>query len=108
VAHRFGTHGVPIEPASVVIIPWTVNATQGNTHSFNFRAEVLDGDNPFLVGCPTLMAVKTINDMACSLPVKKRGDHIFIDHAPVNPAVFQTHIEEQENGENYYGCQYLG
>jgi hypothetical protein len=120
VVHRFGTHGVPIEPEFGVIIPWTANDTQGNAHSFNFRADVLDGNHPFLVGCPTLMAMKstlifenltlkaTINDVACSLPVKKRGNHIFIDHAPVNSAVLQTHIEEQENGENYYGCQDLG
>jgi hypothetical protein len=87
------SHRAPIEPEFGVIIPWTANDTQGNAHSFNFRADVLDGDHPFLVGCPTLMAMKstlifenltlkaTINDMACSFPVKKRANHNFIDHA---------------------------
>jgi hypothetical protein len=59
VVHRFSTHGVPIEPEFGVIIPWTANDTQGNAHSFNLRADVLDGDHPFLVGCPTLMAMKS-------------------------------------------------
>ena len=118
--HRFGTHGAPIEPEFGVIIPWTANDTQGNAHSFNFRADVLDGDHPFLIGCPTLMAMKStlifenlilkaiINDVACSLPVKKRGNHIFIDHAPVNSINLQIPTEDQEYSENYYGYQDLG
>jgi hypothetical protein len=37
VVHRFGTHGIPIEPEFGVITPWTADDTQGNAHSFNFR-----------------------------------------------------------------------
>jgi hypothetical protein len=119
VVHRFGTHGTPIEPEFGVIIPWTAEDTQGNTHSFNFRADVLEGDHPFLIGCPTLMAMKStiifenlslkaiINDVPCSLPLKKRGNHVFIDHAPVSLAVLPIHAEEQSNDENYYGHQDL-
>jgi hypothetical protein len=115
VVHRFGTHGIPIEPEFGVIIPWTADDTQGNAHSFNFRADVLEGGHPFLLGCPTLMAMKLtiifekfrlkaiINDVACLLPLKKRGNHIFIDHAPVSPAVLPIHAEEQATDENYHG-----
>jgi hypothetical protein len=90
VVHRFGTHDTPIEPEFGVIIPWTAEETQGNAHALNVRADVLEGDHPFLIGCPTLMAMKSttifekfslkaiINDVACSLPLKKRGNHIFI------------------------------
>jgi hypothetical protein len=59
VVHRFGTHGTPIEPEFGVFISWTAEDTQGNAHSFNSRADVSEGDHPFLIGCPTLMAIKS-------------------------------------------------
>jgi hypothetical protein len=37
--------------------------------------------------------------MACSSPVKKRGNHIFINHTPLNSAVMQTDIEEEETAK---------
>jgi hypothetical protein len=45
--HRFGAHGTPIEPEFGVIIPWKAQDIGGSTHSFFFRAYVLDGDHPF-------------------------------------------------------------
>jgi hypothetical protein len=120
IVHRFVTHGIPIEPEFGVIIPWTAIDNQGKAHSFNFRADVLDGDHPFLIGCPTLMAMKVtlifetlsfkaiIDDTACNLPLKKRGNHIFMDHAPVSPRIIPIDVEEQKHDETYYGHQDIG
>jgi hypothetical protein len=113
--HRFGAHGTPIEPEFGVIIPWTCNDIEGKSHSFNFRADVLEGDHPFLIGCPTLVAMKAvlhfdtlvlnaeINGTQCSVQLLKRGNHIYIDHVPLIKGPIIGFGEDQDHGSNYYG-----
>jgi hypothetical protein len=60
--HRFGTSGIPIEPEFGAIIPWTARDKIGREHCFNFRADVLEGEHPLLIGCPTLVATKASLD----------------------------------------------
>jgi hypothetical protein len=67
---------------------------EGIQHDFNLRADVLEGDHPLLIGCPTLMAMKAsldfcelklgalINESRCTLPLHRNGNHLFLDHAP--------------------------
>jgi hypothetical protein len=94
VVHRFGTNGAPIETEFGAIIPWSVQDAKGREHEFNLRADVLQGDYPLLIGCPTLVAMEatlsfvgpklsaTINGVRCDLPLRKNGNHIFMDHTP--------------------------
>jgi hypothetical protein len=63
---------------------------EGSTHSVFFRADVHDGDHPFLIGCPTLISMNAsldfgalllkakINGKTCSLQLHKRRNHLFI------------------------------
>jgi hypothetical protein len=63
-------------------------------HSFNLRADVLAGDYPLLIGCPTLVALNatlffedmkllaTINGVRCDIPLSQHVNHVFMDHAP--------------------------
>jgi hypothetical protein len=102
--HRFGTNGTPIEPEFGVILPWISRDIMGMDHAFHFRADVLEGEYPLLVGCPTLMAMAAvlsfkelnlsavINDKKCDLPLRQSGNHIFMDHSPtvVEQATNQT------------------
>jgi hypothetical protein len=92
--HRFGTNGTPMEPEFGAIIPWAALDTGGAEHEFNLRADVLEGDHPLLIGCPTLINMKasldfndlklsaTINDKRCVLPLHRGGNHIYMGHAP--------------------------
>jgi hypothetical protein len=98
--HRFGTNGTPLEPEFGVIIPWVVRDVKGTEHSFNLRADVLEGDFPLLIGFPTLIAMRAtiyfgdlklsavINDTPCDLPIRQDRNRLFMDHAP--RAVVQT------------------
>jgi hypothetical protein len=92
--HRFGTHGTPMEPEFGAIIPWAALDTNGAEHEFNLRADVLEGDHPLLIGCPTLISMKasldfnslrlsaTLNDTQCTIPLQRCGNHLFMGHAP--------------------------
>jgi hypothetical protein len=91
--HRFGMNGVPIEAEFGAILPWSAQDVKGVEHNFNLRADVLEGDHPFLIGCPTLMALKasldfealnleaTINGTRCAIPLYRSGNHLFLGHA---------------------------
>jgi hypothetical protein len=93
VVHKFGTNGTPIETEFGAIIPWVVQDNKGKEHGFNLRIDVLRGDYPLLIGCPTLVAMEavlyfaelklsaTINGTRCELPLRKSGNHIFMDYA---------------------------
>jgi hypothetical protein len=114
--HRFGAHGTPIEPEFGVIIPWKAQDTEGSTHSFFFRADVLDGDHPFLIGCPTLISMSAsldfgalllkaiINGKTCSLQLHKRGNHLFICNQSESLNEDPISKEEQIHETTYYGC----
>jgi hypothetical protein len=112
--HRFGAHGASIEPDFGIIIPWDAKDMNGQTHSFNLRADVLEGDHPLLIGCPTLVSMKasldfdkillkaTINGRQCSMKLMKCGNHLFLENhmppsnlVPVSPA--------EQSHESYYG-----
>jgi hypothetical protein len=41
-------------------IRWTCTDIEGKSRSFNFRADMLEGDHPLLVGCPTLVSMKEV------------------------------------------------
>jgi hypothetical protein len=56
--HRFGTNGTPIEPELGAILPCSAQDVNGVEHHFNIQADILEGDHTFLIGCPTLMALK--------------------------------------------------
>jgi hypothetical protein len=93
VVHKFGTNGTPIETEFGAIIPWVVQDTNGREHEFNLRVDVLRGDYPLLIGCPTLVSMEavlyfvgpklsaTINGTRCDLPLRKTGNHMFMDYA---------------------------
>jgi hypothetical protein len=105
--HRFGAHGTPIESDFGVIIPWRVKHSSGDILSFNFRVDVLDGNHPFLIGCPMLVSIKAsldfgelaltanINGVQCTMGLTKRGNHIYLKkygrHPPKSPLSPETY-----------------
>jgi hypothetical protein len=107
--HRFGMNGVPIEAEFGAILPWSAQDVKGVEHNFNLRADVLEGDHPFLIGCPTLMALKasldfealnleaTINGTRCAIPLYRSGNHLFLGHAsrPSIPTTDRTLYQHQ-------------
>jgi hypothetical protein len=62
--HRFGTNGTPIEPEFGAMIPWIAQDITGMKQEFNLRADVLEGDNPLLIGCPTLNTLQASLDFS--------------------------------------------
>jgi hypothetical protein len=117
--HRFGTHGTPIESDFGLIIPWSARDIEGKFHTFNIRADVLEGDHPFLIGCPTLTSMKAslnfseaelnvnISNKCCCFKLRKQGNHLFIEHNSSGTAKV-SHIEpEHEHNyiKSYYGYE---
>jgi hypothetical protein len=114
--HRFGAHGMPIEPDFGVIIPWVAQDVKGNDHSFFVRADVLDGEHPLLIGYPTLVSMQAIldfhnltlkafvNGKACLLKLKRKGNHICIENlSKVIKIGDSTTRIDQNNESTYYG-----
>jgi hypothetical protein len=79
--HRFGTAGAPIEPEFGAIIPWRVKDMEGDQHDFNLRADVLEGDQPLLIGCPTLMVMKSSLDF-CELKTRCAYQRVTVYSTP--------------------------
>jgi hypothetical protein len=115
-AHRFGNYREPMEPEFGAIIPWTARDNKGKDHCFNLRADVLDGEHPLLIGCPTLIAMEAsldfktlelkavINGSFCMLNLNRQGNHIFIDHAPLERInTSQVVSQGSEDANSYYG-----
>jgi hypothetical protein len=80
---------------------------------------VLEGDHPFLIGCPTLVLMKAglhfdtlvlnaeINGTRCSVQLLERGNQIFIDHIPLIKGPIIGFGEDQDHGSTYYGMNDL-
>jgi hypothetical protein len=115
IIHRFGAHGTPIEPDFGVIIPWRVKNSTGDIISFNFRADVLDGNHPFLIGCPTLVSMKacldfgelaltaTINGVQSVLGLMKQGNHIYLEYEPTSSKETPVPRDQRLHEVSYYG-----
>jgi hypothetical protein len=115
--HRFVTQGPPIESDFGLIIPWSARDIEGKFHTFNIRADVPEGDRPFLIGCPTLTSMKArlnfseaelnvnVSNKLCCFTLRKQGNHLFVEHSSSGTAKV-SHIEpEHEHNciKSYYG-----
>jgi hypothetical protein len=112
--HRFGAHGTPIEPDFGVIIPWVARDVKGNNHSFFFRADVLDGEHPFLIGCLILVYMQAIldfhnlalkafvNGTDFLLKLKRKGNHLFIKNMSKNIKIGDSTPRIDQNNESTY------
>jgi hypothetical protein len=114
--HRFGAHGTPIEPDFGVIIPWVARDIKENDHSVFFRADVLDGEHPLLIGCPTLVSMQAILDFHninlkafvngnnCLLKLKRKCYHLFFENiSKIIKIGDSTPRIDQNNKSTYYG-----
>lgn len=67
--HLFGPSNKPMKTICAVRVPFTCNIAQNNSSVlFNIRFDVIEGDLPFLIGLPSLLAMKgTLNFQYCNL-----------------------------------------
>ena len=91
--HRFGIYGTPLESDFGVIIPWSARDIERKFHTFSIKADVLEGDHPFLIGFPTITSMKaslnfseaelyvTISNESCCFKLRKQVNHLFMGHS---------------------------
>jgi hypothetical protein len=91
---QFWSNGTPIETKFGAIIPWAVRDTKKNVVLIQPLADLIPGNHPLLIGCPTLFAMEAtlsfanpvlvaeINSICCNILLLWKSNHLFMGHAP--------------------------
>ena len=57
-SHRFSAHGLPVYTIFSAVIPFKCIHIKRHEHKFHLKAEVIEGDNPLLIGLPALLSMQ--------------------------------------------------
>ena len=102
-SHRFGTHEEVHTTLFAVLFPFEMQTSKGDTVSYMIHFDVIEGSLPFLIGLPSLRAMRAnLNCEFLSLGFKIRGSYQRVKLFMDNNHLYLPFRARQHTYQSYY------